>query len=58
MTSSDAVIAAATGGPLSEEQVAEFLEQGFIGVAECMAAPGELERMNESCANDPYQPNL
>eukprot|EP01052_Picozoa_sp_SAG31_P030101 SAG31_NODE_3059_length_4678_cov_1.833657_2_plen_54_part_00 len=37
-------------GPLSEEQVARFLSEGFIGIPECMAAPGELERMNDSCA--------
>ena len=36
------------GGPLSAEQVESFLRRGFIGIAECMAGPGELERMNES----------
>jgi hypothetical protein len=34
-------------GPLSDAEVAEFLHRGFYGAQRCLAAPGELEDMNE-----------
>ena len=34
-------------GPLSDAEVQAFLETGYHGEQRCMAAPGELEHMNE-----------